>query len=127
KENNDAPLIEDWESEGEDEVESPPEIERKTIEPSVEKARFKYHQRERMVNGTNHSRVNHSANTVPKAVLTRTCLKPINNVRSLMEGMLHLGEELKVEFDGGYVAFGEGAKGGKIIGKAESVLGAADR
>nr|GFC26303.1 hypothetical protein [Tanacetum cinerariifolium] len=37
KENNDAPLIEDWESEGDDEVESPPEIERKTVEPSVDK------------------------------------------------------------------------------------------
>nr|GEV17589.1 ribonuclease H-like domain-containing protein [Tanacetum cinerariifolium] len=37
KENNDAPLIEDWESKGEDEVESPPEIERKTVKPSVDK------------------------------------------------------------------------------------------
>ncbi|GKB38035.1 putative ribonuclease H-like domain-containing protein [Tanacetum coccineum] len=154
KENNDAPLIEDWESEGEDEVESPSEIERKTVEPSMDKveveipkqnnkparrpvkytemyriqrprgnqrnwnnlkshqlgsnfviynkacyacgsfnhlqARCKYHQRERMVNGTNHLRVNHSANrshpgtqrnTVPKVVLTRTGLKPVNIVR----------------------------------------------
>nr|GEX48030.1 hypothetical protein [Tanacetum cinerariifolium] len=32
KENNDAPLIEDWESEGEDEVESPLEIEKKTLD-----------------------------------------------------------------------------------------------
>nr|GEY35571.1 ribonuclease H-like domain-containing protein [Tanacetum cinerariifolium] len=44
-------------------------------------ARCKYHQRERMVNETNHSWVNHSANTVPKAVLTRTGLKPINTDR----------------------------------------------
>nr|GEX09811.1 hypothetical protein [Tanacetum cinerariifolium] len=69
------------ESKGEDEVESPPEIERKTIKPSVDKARCKYHQREKMVNGTNHSRVNHFANTVPKAVLTRTGLNPVNTVR----------------------------------------------
>nr|GEV27292.1 zinc finger, CCHC-type [Tanacetum cinerariifolium] len=137
-----------------DEVESPPEIERKTIEPSVDKvevhipkqndkparrpvkyaetyktqsprgnqrnwnnlkshqlgsyfvmynkacyacgsfnhfqARCKYHQKERMVNGTNHLRVNHSANTVPKAVLTRNGLKPVNTVRhvnpKLIEG-----------------------------------------
>nr|GEY02615.1 hypothetical protein [Tanacetum cinerariifolium] len=34
-----------------------------------------------MVNGTNHSKVNHSANTVPKAMLTRTGLKPVNSVR----------------------------------------------
>nr|GEV65545.1 hypothetical protein [Tanacetum cinerariifolium] len=151
KENNDAPHIKDWESEGDDEVESPPEINRKTVKPSGDKvevdipkqndkparrpvkydemyktqrprgnqknwnnlkfhqlgssfvmenkacyacgrlnhlqARCKYDQRERMVNGTNHSRVDHSANTVPK------------------------------EFDGGYVAFGGGAKGGKITRK----------
>nr|GEY09687.1 hypothetical protein [Tanacetum cinerariifolium] len=35
-ENNGAPLIEDWESKEEDEVESPLEIERKTVEPSVD-------------------------------------------------------------------------------------------
>nr|GEV99954.1 hypothetical protein [Tanacetum cinerariifolium] len=37
KKNNDAPLIEDWESEGDNEVESPPEIKRKTVEPNVDK------------------------------------------------------------------------------------------
>nr|GEY42685.1 hypothetical protein [Tanacetum cinerariifolium] len=37
KENNGAPLIEDWESNEYDEVESPPEKERKTIAPSVDK------------------------------------------------------------------------------------------
>nr|GEY14944.1 ribonuclease H-like domain-containing protein [Tanacetum cinerariifolium] len=37
KENNDAPLIKDWESKREDEIESHPEIERKTVEPSVDK------------------------------------------------------------------------------------------
>nr|GEZ16618.1 hypothetical protein [Tanacetum cinerariifolium] len=36
KENNGAPLIEDWESNEEDEIESPPEKERKTVKPSVE-------------------------------------------------------------------------------------------
>nr|GEW17335.1 hypothetical protein [Tanacetum cinerariifolium] len=37
KENNGAPNIEDWESKREDEVESPLEVERKTVEPSVDK------------------------------------------------------------------------------------------
>nr|GFC15074.1 hypothetical protein [Tanacetum cinerariifolium] len=46
-----------------------------------ELARCKYHQRERMVNGTNPSRVNHNVNTVPKAMLIRTGLKPVNSVR----------------------------------------------
>nr|GEU95142.1 hypothetical protein [Tanacetum cinerariifolium] len=145
KENIGAPLIEDWESDEEDEVESPPEKERKNVKPSVNKveveipkqndkparrlvkydemyktqrprgnqrnwnnlkshqlssnsvmsnkachvcgsfnhlqARCKYHQRERTVNGTNHSRVNHNATIVPKAMFTRTGLKLVNSVR----------------------------------------------
>nr|GEW40263.1 hypothetical protein [Tanacetum cinerariifolium] len=110
KENNDAPLIEDWESEGEDKVETLLEIERKTIE-----LRCKYHQKERMVNRTNHSRVNHSANTVPKAVLTRTDLKPVNSVRPVnpkrhMTGNISHLTDFK-EFYGGYVAFKGGSKG----------------
>nr|GEU71074.1 hypothetical protein [Tanacetum cinerariifolium] len=44
-------------------------------------ARCKIHQRGRMVNRTNHSRVNHFANTFPKALLTKTGLKPVNSVR----------------------------------------------
>nr|GEW42724.1 putative reverse transcriptase domain-containing protein [Tanacetum cinerariifolium] len=145
KENIGVPIIEDCESNEEDEVKSPPGKERKNVEPSVNnleveipkqndkptrrpvkyaemyrtqrpkgnqrnynnlkshqpdsnfimynkacyvcrsfnhlQARCKYHQRERMVNGTNHSRVNHNATTVPKAMLTRTGLKPVNPVR----------------------------------------------
>nr|GEU83814.1 hypothetical protein [Tanacetum cinerariifolium] len=81
RENNNAPLIKDWESKGDDEVKSTLEIERKTIASSVDKARCKYHQRERMVNGTNHSRMYLSANIVPNAVLTRTGLKLVNSVR----------------------------------------------
>nr|GEV92308.1 hypothetical protein [Tanacetum cinerariifolium] len=101
KENNGAPLIEDWESDEKDEVESPPEKERKTIAPSVDKIEVvipkqndkparkpveyaemcKYHQRGMMVNGTTHSRVTHTANTIPKAMLTRTGLKHVNSVR----------------------------------------------
>nr|GEX74745.1 hypothetical protein [Tanacetum cinerariifolium] len=74
KEHNGAPFIEDWESNEEDDVESPLEKERET-------ARCKYHQRERMVNRNNHSRVNHNANIVSKAMLTRTGLKLVNSVR----------------------------------------------
>nr|GEX33028.1 hypothetical protein [Tanacetum cinerariifolium] len=142
KQKNDALLIKDWESKGDVEVESPPEIERKTVEPNMDK-------RERMVNGTNHLRVNHSANTVPKAVLTRTGLKPVNTIRPVnpkstrrsflrrtiynnrnfsqkvntAKGKVNTSrpnsEVLNAvrEFHGGYVAFGDGAKGDKITGK----------
>nr|GEW11048.1 ribonuclease H-like domain-containing protein [Tanacetum cinerariifolium] len=57
-----------------------PSVEIYKVKP-IEMARCKYHQREWIVNGTNHSRVNHSANTVLKAVLARTGLKPVNVVR----------------------------------------------
>nr|GEV83672.1 uncharacterized mitochondrial protein AtMg00810-like [Tanacetum cinerariifolium] len=166
KENISAPFIEDWESDKEDEVESPAEKDKKNVESSVNK-------RERMVNGTNHSRVNHNATTVPKAMLTRTGLKPVNFVRPVnpkrnffnkintanekvntarpnlavlnvvrankgkaghshrqiedqgyfdsgcsrhMTGNISYLTDFK-EFDGGYVAFWGGAKGGKITGK----------
>nr|GFB72076.1 hypothetical protein [Tanacetum cinerariifolium] len=43
----------------------------------------KNHQKDMMVNGSNQSRMNHSANTIPKVVLTRTGLKPVNSVRPI--------------------------------------------
>nr|GEU64063.1 RNA-directed DNA polymerase, eukaryota [Tanacetum cinerariifolium] len=57
--------------------------------PSVESYGVKpIEVRERMVNGTNHSMVNHSTNTVPKAVLTRTDLKLVNIVRGAKGGKI---------------------------------------
>nr|GEV40099.1 hypothetical protein [Tanacetum cinerariifolium] len=146
KKNNGAPIIEDWELEGEDEVEYPPG------------ARCKYHQRIRMVNRTNHSRVNHFANIVPKALLTRTGLKPVSSVRPVNPKRANKGKAVKAsacwvwrpikldsasivlkkhtyidargksksEFDGGYITFGEGAKGGKITGKGTIRTGKLD-
>nr|GEU55723.1 ribonuclease H-like domain-containing protein [Tanacetum cinerariifolium] len=82
---------------------------------------FSDSERETIVNRTNYSMVNHSANTIPKAVLTRTGLKPVNYVRPIypkrhMTGNISYLTNFK-EFDGGYVAFGGWAKGGKITGK----------
>nr|GEU87687.1 putative ribonuclease H-like domain-containing protein [Tanacetum cinerariifolium] len=91
------------ELERDDEVDSSPEIERKTVETSVDK-------REKMVNRTNHSWVNHSANTVLKAVLTRTGLKPVNTIRHVNPKSTRRG----------------GAKGGKIIGKGITRTGKHD-
>nr|GEV84862.1 hypothetical protein [Tanacetum cinerariifolium] len=161
KENFSAPLIEDWESDEEDEVESPPEKERKNVEPSVNKveveipkqndkparrpvkyaemyrtqrprgnqrnwnnlnshqlgsnfvmynkacyvygsfnhlqARCKYHQRERMIED--------------QGYFDSECS------RHMTRNISYLTDFKK--FDGGYVAFGGGAKGGKITGKAD--------
>nr|GEY14171.1 hypothetical protein [Tanacetum cinerariifolium] len=74
-----SPLIIDWSYTGLPEfVEL--SVESYRVKP-IKVARCKYHQRDRMVNETNHSRVNHTANTVLKAVLTKTGLKLVNTVR----------------------------------------------
>nr|GEV42848.1 hypothetical protein [Tanacetum cinerariifolium] len=70
------------ESEGEDEVEYPPEIERKTVEPSVDKV---------------------------EVDITNMFISGIY-LPALMERSVDI-EGSRLEFDGGYVAFGGGAKG----------------
>nr|GEY85995.1 hypothetical protein [Tanacetum cinerariifolium] len=182
KENNDAPLIEDWESEGEDEVESPPKIKRKIIEPSVDKVEVdipkqndkparipvKYaemyrtqrprgantikgkgwpvnpkstrrsFQRRTTYNNRNFSQI---VNNVKGKVNTARPYSAVLNVVMANKGKAdHSHKQLEdqgcfdsrcsrhmtgnisyltefKEFDGGYVAFGGGAKGGKITGK----------
>nr|GEY50984.1 retrovirus-related Pol polyprotein from transposon TNT 1-94 [Tanacetum cinerariifolium] len=144
KENNGAPIIEDWEPEGENEVKSPPEVERKTVKPSADKVevdipkqnkkparrpvkllRCTKHKdlgRGRMVNGTNHSRVNHFANTVLKELLTRTGLKPVNSVRPVnLKGNISNLTNFK-EFNGGYVAFKEELKVERLLENEQSKL-----
>nr|GEX17467.1 hypothetical protein [Tanacetum cinerariifolium] len=105
KENYDAPLIKDWESKRDDEVKSSPEIERKTVVPSVDKARCKYHQRERM--GHSHKQLE------DQGYFNSRCSKH-------MIGNISYHTDFK-EFDEEYVAFGKGAKGGKITGKGRII------
>ncbi|GJU77132.1 ribonuclease H-like domain-containing protein [Tanacetum coccineum] len=90
-------------------------------------ANYNYHQRERVVSGNNYTRVNYNyfaqkahpsaqRNMVPRAVLMKTGLRTLNNARLEHEGNCPYLSDFK-EFDGGYVTFGGGAKGGKITGK----------
>nr|GEW24281.1 putative ribonuclease H-like domain-containing protein [Tanacetum cinerariifolium] len=84
KENNGAPLIEDWESNEEDEVESPLEKERKTVEPSADKVEVEIPKQDdkparRPVKYSEMYRTQRPR--VPKAMSTRTGLKPVNSVR----------------------------------------------
>nr|GEV61171.1 ribonuclease H-like domain-containing protein [Tanacetum cinerariifolium] len=98
KENNGAPLIDDWESDEEDEVESPPEKERKTVKPGMDKVEVEipkqnekparrpvkydemYRTQRPRGNQRNWNNLK-SHQLVPKAMLTRTGLKPVNYVR----------------------------------------------
>ncbi|GJV97491.1 hypothetical protein Tco_1549068 [Tanacetum coccineum] len=85
--NNGAPLIMDWESDGEDEVKSPPEIERKTINPSVDK-------------GHSHKQLEDQGYFNSGCSKHMTGIYPtLQTFKSLIEDMLHLGEELKVMCD----------------------------
>ncbi|GJX23504.1 putative ribonuclease H-like domain-containing protein [Tanacetum coccineum] len=84
RESPDAPLIEELVSD-----------EKKIVFPTVAKIEFahcNYHQRERMVSGNNYTRVNYNyfakkahpsahMNMVPRAVLIKTGLRPLNTAR----------------------------------------------
>nr|GEY80809.1 hypothetical protein [Tanacetum cinerariifolium] len=126
KENNGAPIIEDWESEGEDKVESPPEIERKTVEPSVDKVEVdipkqndkparrpvKYAEmyitqrprgNQRIWNNLKSHQLGHSHKQLEdQGYFNSGCSRH-------MTGNISYLTDFK-EFDGGYVAFGGGAK-----------------
>nr|GEV17625.1 hypothetical protein [Tanacetum cinerariifolium] len=91
KENIGASLIEDWESDEEDEVRSPPEKERKNVEPSMNK-------------GHSHKQIE------DQGYFNSGC-------SWYMTGNISYLIDFK-KFDGGYVSFRGGSKGGKITGKA---------
>ncbi|GJY19134.1 putative ribonuclease H-like domain-containing protein [Tanacetum coccineum] len=119
-------------------------------------ANYNYHQRERVVSENNYTRVNYNysakkahpsahRNMTPRAVLMKTGLRPINTGRPVklghpqkedqgyvdsgcsrhMTGNMSYLSDFK-EFDGGYVTFGGGAKGGKITGKGTLKTGKLD-
>ncbi|GJR04046.1 putative ribonuclease H-like domain-containing protein [Tanacetum coccineum] len=89
RENNDAPIIEDWVSDDEDDVEPIPKVEKKTVIPTATKKEFvkpEKHVR-RLVSCPNVNK-----HMVPRAVLMKTDLKivntarPVNTVRSVNTG-----------------------------------------
>nr|GEY68874.1 hypothetical protein [Tanacetum cinerariifolium] len=120
KENNGAPLIEDWESDEEDEVESPLEKEQKTVEPSVDKVEA----------DTSKQNDKPARRLLKYAEMYRTQRprgnqRNWNNLKSHQLGNISYLTDFK-EFDGGYVAFGGGSKGGKITGKGTIKTGKLD-
>ncbi|GJS40300.1 hypothetical protein Tco_0565343 [Tanacetum coccineum] len=146
KRNNDAPIIEDWVSDDEDEVEPIPKVEKKTVIPASTKKEFV--KSETLVRRSVSCHIAH--NICSKDVLMKTGLKtvnnakPVNTVRSVntarplvharsnsqlndkgfvdsgcsrhMSGNIAHLSDFK-DFDGGYVTFGGGANGGRITGK----------
>ncbi|GJQ99660.1 putative ribonuclease H-like domain-containing protein [Tanacetum coccineum] len=72
RENNDAPIIEDWVSDDEEEVEPIPKVEKKTVIPTATKKEF--------VKSAKPIR-SCPKHMVPRAVLMKTGLKTVNNAR----------------------------------------------
>ncbi|GJU10885.1 ribonuclease H-like domain-containing protein [Tanacetum coccineum] len=80
RENNDAPIIEDWVSDDEDDVESIHKVEKKTVIPTATKKEFVKPEKpvRRSVSCPNVHK-----HMVPRAVLMKTGLKTVNTVRSV--------------------------------------------
>ncbi|GJS84641.1 putative ribonuclease H-like domain-containing protein [Tanacetum coccineum] len=89
RENTNAPIIEDWVSEDEEEVEPIPKVEKKTDIPTATK----------------------KESVKPKKPIRRS----VRCSRHMTGNIAHLSDFK--DFDGGYVAFGGGAYGGRISGK----------
>ncbi|GJX61945.1 ribonuclease H-like domain-containing protein [Tanacetum coccineum] len=110
RKNNDAPIIEDWVSDDEEQDESMTKPEKKTVIPTaakIEKPVKKsvrsfnhvqrnctYHQKKKVVSGNNYNRVDNyyyaktshhrtHKNVTPRAVLLRTGLKPLSTAKSV--------------------------------------------
>ncbi|GKB28474.1 ribonuclease H-like domain-containing protein, partial [Tanacetum coccineum] len=78
RENNDAPIIEDWVSDDEDDVEPIPKVEKKTVIPTATKKEFVKPETpvRRSVSCPNAYK-----HMVPRAVLMKTGLKTVNNAK----------------------------------------------
>ncbi|GJS59418.1 putative ribonuclease H-like domain-containing protein [Tanacetum coccineum] len=85
RENNDAPIIEDWVSDDEDDVEPIPKVEKKTVIPTATKKEFVKPEtpvrRSVSFEHIQYSCPNVHKCMVPRAVLMKTGLKTVNNAR----------------------------------------------
>ncbi|GJQ98367.1 putative ribonuclease H-like domain-containing protein [Tanacetum coccineum] len=130
RENNDAPIIEDWVSDDKDEVKHIPKVEKKTVIPTATKKEFIEPEKQvRRSVSFDHIQYNcpktsHPSahkHMAPRAVLMKSGLKSVNTarlvniVRYMTGNIAHLSDFK--DFDGGYVTFCGGAYGGRIIGK----------
>ncbi|GKD52563.1 ribonuclease H-like domain-containing protein, partial [Tanacetum coccineum] len=94
RENNDAPIIKDWVSDDEDEVEPIPKVEKKTVIPTATKKEFVKPEKpvRRSVSCPKTSHPSAHKHMAPRAVLMKTGLKtvntarPVNTVRSVNTG-----------------------------------------
>ncbi|GJT08912.1 hypothetical protein Tco_0843374 [Tanacetum coccineum] len=135
RENNDAPIIEDWVSDDEDDVEPIPKVEKKTVIPTATKKEFVKPEtpvRRSVRQNVNTVRARGFNVVKPSACWVWKPIKPngasLSNSQLNDKGFVDSGcsrhmsgniahlSDFK-DFDGGYVTFGGGANGGRITGK----------
>nr|GEX00999.1 Gag-Pol polyprotein [Tanacetum cinerariifolium] len=114
KENNDVLLIEDWELDEEDAVKPPPEKERKIVALSVDKVEVEIPKQNDKPDKRPIKYAKMYRTQRPRG--NRGNQRNWNNLKSHQLGNISYLIDFK-EFDGGYVVFRRGAKGGKITGK----------
>ncbi|GJS26416.1 putative ribonuclease H-like domain-containing protein [Tanacetum coccineum] len=115
KKNDDAPIIEEWMSDSEEENVSQPKIEKKTVKPSSPKIEFvKPKQQEKTARKTGNLQID----LHDKGVINSRCS------RHMTGNMSYLTDY--EEIDGGYVAFGGNPKGEKITRKGTTKTGNLD-
>ncbi|GJZ47536.1 putative ribonuclease H-like domain-containing protein [Tanacetum coccineum] len=118
RKNDDAPIIEEWVSDSEEENVSQTKTEKKTVKPSIAKIEFvKPKQQEKTARKTV-KQGNPQIDLQDKGVIDSGCSR-------------HMTEKISYlidyeEIDGGYVAFGWNPKEGKIIGKGTIKTGNLD-
>ncbi|GJX73515.1 putative ribonuclease H-like domain-containing protein [Tanacetum coccineum] len=106
RKNDDAPIIEEWVSDDEEEDVSQPKIKKKTIRPSIVKKEFvKSKQQEK----TTRKIGNPQMDLQDQGVIDSGCSRHMTRNMSYLTNY--------EEIDGGYVAFGGNPKGGKITEK----------
>ncbi|GJU90852.1 ribonuclease H-like domain-containing protein, partial [Tanacetum coccineum] len=149
RKNDDAPIIEEWVSDSEEENVSQPKTKKKTVKPSIAKIEFvKPKQQEKTtgnsvsVNTARQVNTAHSKTTVnaarPMSYLSKIAHSTGNPQMDLQDkGVIDSGCSRHMtgnmsyltdyeEIDGGYVTFGGNPKGGKITGKGTIKTGNLD-
>ncbi|GJW93588.1 putative ribonuclease H-like domain-containing protein [Tanacetum coccineum] len=118
KKNDDAPIIEEWVLDNEEENVSQTKTEKKTVKPSIAKIEFvKPKQQEKTARKTV-KQGNPQMDLQDQGVIDSGCS------RHMTGNMSYLTDY--EEIDGGYVAFGGNPKGGKITGKGTIKTGNLD-
>ncbi|GKA38821.1 hypothetical protein Tco_0731372 [Tanacetum coccineum] len=107
--NDDAPIIEEWLSDDEEEDVSQPKFEKKTIMPSIVKKDFVKSKQQEKTARKSVKQGNPQMDLQDQGVIDNGCS------RHMTGNMSYLTDY--EEIDGGYVAFGGNPKGGKITRK----------